>query len=100
MASRTKIPPRTSPVKIWAASAEAEMSIIYPWCAPVERGLCPRNPVRGGGLGRGAEPPSESLGVALFGAGAVQLLVGRDAADDVVVAPLAAHLALGHPLDD
>src|SRR5712691_340969 len=62
------------------------------WSA-FERGLCPRNPLPGGGIGRGAEPPPEQLGQALFGAGAVQLLVGRNAGHDLDDAPLTACLA-------
>src|SRR5439155_12435363 len=44
-------------------------------------------------IGRGAKPPSEQLGQALFGAGAVELLVGRDAGHDLDDAPLTARLA-------
>src|ERR1700752_5459492 len=43
---------------------------------------------------------STRLGVALFGAGPVELLVGRDLADDVEEAPLALHLLRRADLED
>src|SRR5262245_22922533 len=61
MAMSTKIPPSTRPVKAWATSADAEMSIT-------------------------------TLGESLLGARPVQLLVGRDFADDVEVSPFALYL--------
>src|SRR4029453_7182077 len=63
------MPPRTSPVKTWAVSADSGTS---------------NTPLR--------EP--------LFGAGPVELLVGRHSADDIEEAPLALHLLRRPDLHD
>src|SRR5262245_37305196 len=81
VASRTKMPPSTRPVKTWAASADADTSSISRSPSPSGRG-------------------SVSSGEPLLGAGAVELLVGRDERHDFQDAPLAAQLAGAAALDD
>src|SRR5688500_9840980 len=95
MASRTKMPPGTSPVKTCAASAATEMSA---------------NNYLNWGRASAAPPPAPPtasllrvaslLPVALLGTGAVVLFAGGHARDDVVQAPLALRLARGAPLHD
>src|SRR5262245_5926230 len=109
VASRTKMPPRTRPVKTWAANAVAETSSIAPGGS---RKTPPVPPLGGAGeararsgtTGRSRSSGPSRLGCfldqALLGAGAVELLVGRDQRHHLQHTPLAAQLARASALDD